>query len=100
MHVHEESREFLGPIFTKRTNALQHYVQVCCTGFYQNRTINIQSIYRYLFATFSKGMPLPRRFSRNKKLPNRSFGLSAVKNLFASEKMQYKGLKFYLHPSL
>ena len=70
-------------------------------NFTQERTINLQNIYRYLFAHLRKVMPLPRRFSRNARLKKkRLFGLSSVKNLFASGKIAIKGLKFYLHPSL
>ena len=87
MHVHEESVELVCPIVRKRTNARQHYVQVSCTEFHQNRT-NLQSIYKYLFAPLSKVVPLPHRCSRNAKLHNRLFGLPSVKNLFASDKMQ------------
>jgi hypothetical protein len=88
MRVLEESVELLCPIVTKRTNVHQHYVQVSCTEFHQNLTINLQSIYRHLFAPLSKFVPLPRRYSRNAKLHNTLFGLSSVKDLFASEKMQ------------
>lgn len=88
MRLHEESVEFLGPMDTKRTNAHQHYVQVSCTEFHQNRTTNFQSIYRYIFAPLIKVWSLPRRLSRNAKLHNRLFGLSSVKNLFAAGKMQ------------
>jgi len=75
MHVHEESVKLLCPIATKRTNVHQHFVQVSCTEFHQNRTINLQSIYRYLFAPLSKVVPVPRRFSRRAKLRNRLISL-------------------------
>jgi hypothetical protein len=59
-HIHEESMELLFPIVTKRTNAQQHYVQVSCTKFHQNRSVNLQSIYNYVYSPLSKAVPLCR----------------------------------------
>jgi hypothetical protein len=37
------------PIFTKLTNAQQHYVQIACTEFHPNWTKNVENTHRNVF---------------------------------------------------
>jgi hypothetical protein len=39
----KHNTDFPDPIFMKPTNSQQHYVQICCAEFHQNRTVNADS---------------------------------------------------------
>lgn len=62
IHAPTKSAVFPDPIFMKTTNSQQQYVQICFTEFHQNRTVNVDSMFR---RARSKMRPLLQRFSRN-----------------------------------
>jgi hypothetical protein len=62
MSIHK-SIAFAAPIFTKLTNAQQHYVQITDTIFYPNRTIHVEITWRNSFTSFRKVWPSMSWFS-------------------------------------
>lgn len=62
IHAQNKSTDFPDPIFMKPTKSQQHYVQICCNEFHQNRTLNVDSTDKN---ARSKVCPSLQRFSRN-----------------------------------